>query len=127
MADASLGESWAGCGVFMASSHVYKTSSDGGTLRRSARFSDWRAERSSARGHARSESSGAYDGEVAERAAVTGVFSYSGGEIARQLLDRGVEVIQLSRRASRMVAATWMARDRIELSTPRFSVACSTN
>jgi uncharacterized protein YbjT (DUF2867 family) len=32
------------------------------------------------------------------RAVVTGAFSYSGGEIARQLLDRGVAVTSLSRR-----------------------------
>jgi uncharacterized protein YbjT (DUF2867 family) len=35
---------------------------------------------------------------MAGRAVVTGAFSYSGGAIARQLLDRGVEVTSLSRR-----------------------------
>jgi NADH dehydrogenase len=35
---------------------------------------------------------------MARRAVVTGAFSYSGGAIARQLLDRGVEVTSLSRR-----------------------------
>jgi uncharacterized protein YbjT (DUF2867 family) len=35
---------------------------------------------------------------MAGRAVVTGAFSYSGGAIARQLLDRGVEVVSLSRR-----------------------------
>jgi uncharacterized protein YbjT (DUF2867 family) len=35
---------------------------------------------------------------MAGRAVVTGAFSYSGGAISRQLLDRGVEVTSLSRR-----------------------------
>src|SRR5439155_23527891 len=35
---------------------------------------------------------------MAGRAGVTGAFSYSGGAIARQLLDRGIEVVSLSRR-----------------------------
>jgi uncharacterized protein YbjT (DUF2867 family) len=34
------------------------------------------------------------------RAVVTGVFSYSGGVIARRLLDQGCEVVSLSRRAA---------------------------
>jgi NADH dehydrogenase len=35
---------------------------------------------------------------MTRRAVVTGVFSYTGGAIARQLLDRGDEVVSLSRR-----------------------------
>src|SRR5947199_1280658 len=35
---------------------------------------------------------------MAGRAVVTGAFSYSGGAIARRLLDRGLEVVSLSRR-----------------------------
>jgi uncharacterized protein YbjT (DUF2867 family) len=35
---------------------------------------------------------------MAGRAVVTGAFSYSGGVIARQLIDSGVEVVSLSRR-----------------------------
>jgi nucleoside-diphosphate-sugar epimerase len=37
---------------------------------------------------------------MTRRVVVTGVFSYTGGAIARQLLDRGDEVVSLSRRAA---------------------------
>ncbi len=53
---------------------------------------------------------------MAGRAVVTGVFSYSGGAIARQLLDRGIEVTSLSRRpapAGHPLAGA-VARERLQ-------------
>ena len=61
---------------------------------------------------------------MTRRAVVTGVFSYTGGAIARQLLDRGDEVVSLSRRpapAGHPLAGA-VAREPLQFDDPELLV-----
>ena len=65
-----------------------------------------------------------YHRDMTRRAVVTGVFSYTGGAIARQLLDRGDEVVSLSRRpapAGHQLAGA-VAREPLQFNDPELLV-----